>query len=932
MKDSHSSRRKYEKEKLVFATNNGKRTEGTPAFLKSGNTASSSSPTLQFRPTSRYPTLSHEPVYTNVLDLSSRIDANRASIMSATMGTPPSALKFSKKKISRPVVSEDTFKDKLPRATIPVKPEPQPQYKIPAAPAPTSKRVVDRGLKLNTNLRQASPILPSPSLKLDRQDAPIQINHEQKEDFLVSIPRPTPMTNLDDGKDETGQPDPHRKYMAPPRVNSISRVQRRMSYIPYGGFDDFLDNYYKDDDTVLEDNQLKSNSRIETLEEEDGVESDSITNTASNASSDAEPAHRHLGPVYENSGHLPSKSHFSSTDSNTDSFGLESDERSLPSVSNDLKSSETLKNPRNDDLLTLQQPPRYPHSQMVMLPARSPVEVPAPTFDRRNVSRNSNNNSPQGYDNNRTNPTVNNLPSYPTNLARPKAIKPMPTSIHGQTSPLSPIPPVHTTHGLVSDIRPLPSVSSPIMRADSTPISHNLAVTPSFSPIPQQSNKSIGNHKNTSVANVSSKVANSKFERNISMMSNSNASSPAIFEVGAEAKEKTKDAIPCHPDDKLMIPSPKIVTHGDAMQEEQRLRQKSQITPDDEVELAKVYLNALETLENKPSLAPDQASYNTRINVYRTRAVELLKKNAYPSKTQNTVPEALFLIGQFHSQGVLGFRRDLGKAFELYSLAAKKGHPLSNYRVAVCLQTGTGVKPDTSKCVAIYKKAAEMDVVEAMFRIALIYLNGLLGQKRNISLGVQWLERACKSKGPESVRAMYELAKIYEQPDRYGVSATPERKFELYKQSAVYGYAAAQCKLGECYEHGLLGCLAEPRRSIFWYTRAAEQDYGEAELGLSGWYLTGSEGILPKNGEEALLWAHKAACKGLAKAQYAVGFMMEQGIGVAADPSSAHNWYIRAAKQGFPKAKKRLEEQALSSKQTHSKAPKKKQQEQCVVM
>lgn len=61
-----------------------------------------------------------------------------------------------------------------------------------------------------------------------------------------------------------------------------------------------------------------------------------------------------------------------------------------------------------------------------------------------------------------------------------------------------------------------------------------------------------------------------------------------------------------------------------------------------------------------------------------------------------------------------------------------------------------------------------------------------------------------------------------------------------------------------------------PRRSIAWYTRAAESGYSEAELALSGWYLTGAEGILPQSSQEAYLWARKAADKGLSNAEYAV--------------------------------------------------------------
>jgi TPR repeat protein len=63
----------------------------------------------------------------------------------------------------------------------------------------------------------------------------------------------------------------------------------------------------------------------------------------------------------------------------------------------------------------------------------------------------------------------------------------------------------------------------------------------------------------------------------------------------------------------------------------------------------------------------------------------------------------------------------------------------------------------------------------------------------------------------------------------------------------------------------------------------------------SGWYLTGSEGVLKQSDSEAYLWARRAANKGLSKAEYAVGYYAEVGIGVKQDVEFAKRWYMRAA-------------------------------------
>lgn len=69
----------------------------------------------------------------------------------------------------------------------------------------------------------------------------------------------------------------------------------------------------------------------------------------------------------------------------------------------------------------------------------------------------------------------------------------------------------------------------------------------------------------------------------------------------------------------------------------------------------------------------------------------------------------------------------------------------------------------------------------------------------------------------------------------------------------------------------------------------------ESQLALSGWYLTGSEGVLQQSDTEAYLWARKAAERGLSKAEYALGYFTEVGIGVPGNLEEAKRWYYKAA-------------------------------------
>ncbi|EPX72742.1 chitin synthase regulatory factor Chr3 [Schizosaccharomyces octosporus yFS286] len=847
-----NSRNQPNHEKRAEGPRPGARAEGLPTMFRAKGNASSAGSSLLFRPTSRYPTLNKDPT--------PPIENNVAKRFDVTRGVSPNQKKAVKRTLVNPAQAAGSGEALKSNEEEPkVSSKGKTRVTDPEVTAIPQVQVNNRVAFQNSETSSPSKIKTNTNLETARQDVPMKIIRPAPK---IVKPRFNPQ--------DSQEPKTKEKFMPPPRVNSISRPTRRVSYIPYGGFDSFLDNYYDDDQTISRDDILEENEISEGHSEPDEDSNlDAASYTPSNASSDAEPNVQSFAELsqFRSLPNEASKSH---------EPGL-SDEK--PESSSKLMKSQNLHN-KNKKAPFPQ--PRYPSTQSTMVPFTSePIRSMPPSLsnEQQDVSRRG-----------------------------PVRLKQNPSPIKSSAPNTS-----------SSEIRNNPPSPVPTARAESVPVGNSRMTS-------QGPLNRIGVNDNNSNPTVNTK----EMEDIFSGMSINNSSSPAVLEM--DSSEVDNDAIPCHPDDKLLIPPPKNVSHADVMVAEQNFRKARVANPIEEVELAKLYLDALETLENKSSSVPDPATYNTRMSVYRRRAIEILKKHAFPNKTQDSVAEALFLIGQFYSQGVLGFPRDAQKAFELYGLSSKKGHSLGTYRAAVCLQTGIGVRPDARKSVLLYKKAAEMDIVEAMFRMGLIYLNGLLNQKIDVPLGLQYLERACETRRPEAVRAMYELAKIYEQTKRFNVSVSSERKFELYKLSASYGLAAAQCKLGECFEHGLLDCVPEPRRSIFWYTRAAEQDYGEAELGLSGWYLTGAEDILPKNNEEALLWAHKAAVKGLAQAQFAVGFMMEHGIGITADPAAAHNWYIRAAKQGFVKAQKRLEEQSLSTKKSQPKKSSKKQDEQCIVM
>ncbi len=268
-------------------------------------------------------------------------------------------------------------------------------------------------------------------------------------------------------------------------------------------------------------------------------------------------------------------------------------------------------------------------------------------------------------------------------------------------------------------------------------------------------------------------------------------------------------------------------------------------------------------------------------------------------------PEAQFYFADCHGSGELGLEVDPREAFKLYQAAAKAGHGEAAYRTAMCCELGAedggGTSKDYAKAVQWYRRAAALGDSSGMFKVGVISLKGLLGQPRNIGEAVNWLNRSLQS-GGENPHAMHELGLLYESGNtnpevRNKVVADDAYALELFQKASAMGHKFSQFRLGQAYEYGQMGLTIDNRASISWYSKAASQGEHQAELALSGWYLTGAEGILEHSDMEAYLWARKAASSEppLAKAMFAMGYFTEQGIGCPTSVDEAKKWYGRAA-------------------------------------
>lgn len=333
------------------------------------------------------------------------------------------------------------------------------------------------------------------------------------------------------------------------------------------------------------------------------------------------------------------------------------------------------------------------------------------------------------------------------------------------------------------------------------------------------------------------------------------------------------------------------------IEELNELREALRNRPNDDqlgLKFVKRLVEAAKTLANEGGMADAKQTARNRER-YINDAYKVVKKLVAAGS-----PDAMFYLADCYGQGRLGLQVDAKEAFGLYTSAAKIGHAQSAYRVAVCCelgnQEGGGTRRDHVKAVQFYKRAATLGDPPAMYKMGMVLLKGLLGQQPNPREGISWLKRAAERADEDNPHALHELGLLYESAKSTDVLIRDEAyALQLFNQAARLGYKYSQHRLGSAYEYGTLGCAIDPRQSIHWYTEAAKQHEHQSEFALSGWYLTGSPPLLEQSDTEAYLWARKAATSGLGKAEYAMGYYTEVGIGVTPDVEEAKKWYFRAA-------------------------------------
>ncbi|VEU21734.1 DEKNAAC102632 [Brettanomyces naardenensis] len=344
---------------------------------------------------------------------------------------------------------------------------------------------------------------------------------------------------------------------------------------------------------------------------------------------------------------------------------------------------------------------------------------------------------------------------------------------------------------------------------------------------------------------------------------------------------------------------------------------------------------------------------------FLTTSVKVLEKLVQVSPTET---RARLYLADIYSGGIHPgvIEKDEKAGFEMFlDSATKQRDPVACYRIACCLEAGVGCRKDVEQSCKFFNRAASLGDPSAMCQLGMMYFAGVNGYPLDIAKSLQWHMEAAEKLYSFDVMgydplisarsfsdargALYTLAKLHQtdlsilclntdnsraqhtidELRKLHVFRNKSKALRYYLDAAKTGHAESQASLGYYYSKGFFPTSnfkpdrdsfggeadpVDPRRSVYWFSKAAQNNHAYAALGLAKWYGSGApDGTMKKDEQQAFLWGRKAADEGqLPEAEFMIGMCFEQGFGSSKNRQMAVNYYQRSASKGYKKAMNKL--------------------------
>ena len=243
-----------------------------------------------------------------------------------------------------------------------------------------------------------------------------------------------------------------------------------------------------------------------------------------------------------------------------------------------------------------------------------------------------------------------------------------------------------------------------------------------------------------------------------------------------------------------------------------------------------------------------------------------------------------------------GIARDPVQALRLAERAAQHGNLEAQNTYGFFLQHGVGTEPDPARARQWYETAANRGHAGAQVNLGSLYEQGL-GVERSRTTALEWYRKAMAQGSPEAEFNAANVLETDSPPDAAAAAAG-------YARAAAKGLAPGNFRLGRLIEQERVPA-SQYGSALERYAAAAAGGVADAQK-----LIEDPETIFRLcqrlEPAPALPWLRKAAAKGFAPAQLALGIALEEGRGTARDPAEAALWYAKAGEARNAEALYRL--------------------------
>ena len=278
------------------------------------------------------------------------------------------------------------------------------------------------------------------------------------------------------------------------------------------------------------------------------------------------------------------------------------------------------------------------------------------------------------------------------------------------------------------------------------------------------------------------------------------------------------------------------------------------------------------------------------LGVYYDDEVEEEKAVAYLlplAKEGNAVAQRI--IGGYYEEGEGGLKKNESLAVEWYTKAAEQGDAEAMYDLALCYLQGTGVEADKNKVLTWMQKSADLGYNWATLNLGKSYLMKTFTEV-NFSLAEKYLRKTTETEHFWCTAESYYYLGLLE-----SINDNHDKAFDYFYQAAERKQTKALCKVGEYYFIGIGKVEQNYDVAFKYFKEAADMNNAEAMYILGYCYACGNG--VDKDEHTAIEYWEKSVNEKAPSpyAQLALAKVYEQGEFVERNMIKAVELYQKAA-------------------------------------